>query len=94
MVRVWRNECLRVFHDRLINETDKELVSTLKMYQQMQKTNKQKTPRTQNKQKAKLQQQNLSLGEMKKYKTKTQFFFSVFFYMGFYRKIETNSGSQ
>ncbi|XP_052412947.1 dynein axonemal heavy chain 10 [Carassius gibelio] len=22
-VRVWRNECLRVFHDRLINETDK-----------------------------------------------------------------------
>ncbi|XP_069880965.1 dynein axonemal heavy chain 10 isoform X1 [Dipodomys merriami] len=26
MVRVWRNECLRVFHDRLINETDKELV--------------------------------------------------------------------
>lgn len=27
MVRVWRNECLRVFHDRLINETDKMLVS-------------------------------------------------------------------
>lgn len=27
MVRVWRNECLRVFHDRLINEVDKELVS-------------------------------------------------------------------
>uniref|UniRef100_A0A9L0IQP0 Dynein axonemal heavy chain 10 n=1 Tax=Equus asinus TaxID=9793 RepID=A0A9L0IQP0_EQUAS len=26
MVRVWRNECLRVFHDRLINETDKHLV--------------------------------------------------------------------
>uniref|UniRef100_A0A8D0HBM0 Dynein axonemal heavy chain 10 n=1 Tax=Sphenodon punctatus TaxID=8508 RepID=A0A8D0HBM0_SPHPU len=26
MVRVWRNECLRVFHDRLINETDKMLV--------------------------------------------------------------------
>ncbi|XP_039416979.1 dynein heavy chain 10, axonemal isoform X2 [Corvus cornix cornix] len=26
MVRVWRNECLRVFHDRLINEADKELV--------------------------------------------------------------------
>ncbi|XP_054568736.1 dynein axonemal heavy chain 10 [Eptesicus fuscus] len=26
MVRVWRNECLRVFHDRLINEDDKELV--------------------------------------------------------------------
>ncbi|XP_044296574.1 dynein axonemal heavy chain 10 isoform X1 [Varanus komodoensis] len=26
MVRVWRNECLRVFHDRLINETDKALV--------------------------------------------------------------------
>ncbi|KAG5280454.1 hypothetical protein AALO_G00060150 [Alosa alosa] len=25
-VRVWRNECLRVFHDRLINETDKTLV--------------------------------------------------------------------
>ncbi|TRY94050.1 hypothetical protein DNTS_011956 [Danionella cerebrum] len=25
-VRVWRNECLRVFHDRLINETDKNLV--------------------------------------------------------------------
>ncbi|XP_036382121.1 dynein heavy chain 10, axonemal [Megalops cyprinoides] len=25
-VRVWRNECLRVFHDRLINETDKMLV--------------------------------------------------------------------
>lgn len=30
MVRVWRNECLRVFHDRLINETDKQLVSTSK----------------------------------------------------------------
>ncbi|VFV23646.1 dynein heavy chain axonemal [Lynx pardinus] len=28
MVRVWRNECLRIFHDRLINETDKQLVST------------------------------------------------------------------
>uniref|UniRef100_A0A8C4TE89 Dynein axonemal heavy chain 10 n=1 Tax=Erpetoichthys calabaricus TaxID=27687 RepID=A0A8C4TE89_ERPCA len=27
-VRVWRNECLRVFHDRLINETDKTLVQT------------------------------------------------------------------
>lgn len=27
MVRVWRNECLRVFHDRLINEADKALVS-------------------------------------------------------------------
>ncbi|XP_048641449.1 dynein axonemal heavy chain 10 isoform X3 [Marmota marmota marmota] len=26
MVRVWRNECLRVFHDRLINKTDKQLV--------------------------------------------------------------------
>uniref|UniRef100_A0A8C5K168 Dynein, axonemal, heavy chain 10 n=1 Tax=Jaculus jaculus TaxID=51337 RepID=A0A8C5K168_JACJA len=26
MVRVWRNECLRVFHDRLINEIDKKLV--------------------------------------------------------------------
>ncbi|XP_007489994.2 dynein axonemal heavy chain 10 isoform X1 [Monodelphis domestica] len=26
MVRVWRNECLRVFHDRLINEFDKSLV--------------------------------------------------------------------
>ncbi|XP_074916070.1 dynein axonemal heavy chain 10 [Chelonoidis abingdonii] len=26
MVRVWRNECLRVFHDRLINEVDKTLV--------------------------------------------------------------------
>ncbi|XP_029909103.1 dynein heavy chain 10, axonemal [Myripristis murdjan] len=25
-VRVWRNECLRVFHDRLISETDKTLV--------------------------------------------------------------------
>ncbi|KAM4746443.1 dynein axonemal heavy chain 10 [Anableps anableps] len=25
-VRVWRNECLRVFHDRLIDETDKMLV--------------------------------------------------------------------
>ncbi|XP_076006843.1 dynein axonemal heavy chain 10 [Genypterus blacodes] len=25
-VRVWRNECLRVYHDRLIDETDKALV--------------------------------------------------------------------
>ncbi|XP_078467787.1 dynein axonemal heavy chain 10-like [Lampetra planeri] len=25
-VRVWRNECLRVFHDRLINKTDQALV--------------------------------------------------------------------
>uniref|UniRef100_A0A8C2AJS1 Dynein heavy chain 10, axonemal-like n=1 Tax=Cyprinus carpio TaxID=7962 RepID=A0A8C2AJS1_CYPCA len=28
-VRVWRNECLRVFHDRLINETDKITVCLL-----------------------------------------------------------------
>ncbi|KAL7749213.1 hypothetical protein RI367_005365 [Sorochytrium milnesiophthora] len=26
-VRLWRNECLRVFHDRLINDADKHLVS-------------------------------------------------------------------
>lgn len=26
LVRVWRNECLRVFYDRLINDKDKELV--------------------------------------------------------------------
>ena len=26
IVRVWRNECLRVFNDRLINDTDKQLV--------------------------------------------------------------------
>ena len=26
LVRVWRNECLRVFNDRLINVQDKELV--------------------------------------------------------------------
>ncbi|XP_021113286.1 dynein heavy chain 10, axonemal isoform X3 [Heterocephalus glaber] len=26
MVRVWRNECLRVFHDRLISKADKQLV--------------------------------------------------------------------
>ncbi|XP_068162278.1 dynein axonemal heavy chain 10 [Antennarius striatus] len=25
-VRVWRNECLRIFHDRLIDNTDKDLV--------------------------------------------------------------------
>ena len=25
-VRLWRNECLRVFYDRLINTTDKDLV--------------------------------------------------------------------
>ena len=25
-VRVWRNECLRIFHDRLINEKDKEFL--------------------------------------------------------------------
>lgn len=25
-VRLWRNECLRIFHDRLIDETDKALV--------------------------------------------------------------------
>uniref|UniRef100_A0A3B4UD57 Dynein axonemal heavy chain 10 n=1 Tax=Seriola dumerili TaxID=41447 RepID=A0A3B4UD57_SERDU len=27
-VRVWRNECLRIFHDRLIDETDKALVQS------------------------------------------------------------------
>ena len=27
LVRVWRNECMRVFSDRLVNETDKALVS-------------------------------------------------------------------
>ena len=26
VVRVWRNECLRVFYDRLINDNDKDLV--------------------------------------------------------------------
>ena len=26
MVRVWRNECLRVYYDRLINSKDKDLV--------------------------------------------------------------------
>ena len=30
-VRVWRNECLRIFHDRLIDETDKALVITNNM---------------------------------------------------------------
>ena len=29
-VRVWRNECLRVFFDRLINAKDKELVQVFK----------------------------------------------------------------
>lgn len=29
LVRVWRNECLRVFHDRLINEVDKKHVQGL-----------------------------------------------------------------
>ncbi|KAK2902109.1 hypothetical protein Q8A73_011855 [Channa argus] len=28
-VRVWRNECLRIFHDRLIDETEKALVQGL-----------------------------------------------------------------
>ena len=39
MVRVWRNECLRVFHDRLINEVDKQLVSPSQPTQQMQNSN-------------------------------------------------------
>nr|AML30863.1 axonemal inner arm dynein heavy chain 7 [Marsilea vestita] len=26
MLRLWRNECLRIFHDRLISESDKEIV--------------------------------------------------------------------
>lgn len=30
-VRVWRNECSRVFYDRLINDKDKELVQVPKM---------------------------------------------------------------
>ena len=28
-VRVWRNECIRVFYDRLINETDKAQVEVM-----------------------------------------------------------------
>ncbi|KAL2608307.1 hypothetical protein R1flu_026880 [Riccia fluitans] len=28
IVRLWRNECLRIFFDRLINEKDKEIVTT------------------------------------------------------------------
>ncbi|XP_019715984.1 dynein heavy chain 10, axonemal-like [Hippocampus comes] len=28
-VRVWRNECLRIFHDRLIDEKDKKMVQSL-----------------------------------------------------------------
>lgn len=31
-VRVWRNECLRIFHDRLIDETDKALVTLYDTY--------------------------------------------------------------
>jgi dynein heavy chain len=27
LIRVWRNECMRVFSDRLVNETDKTLVN-------------------------------------------------------------------
>ena len=27
LVRLWRNECMRVFSDRLVNETDRSLVS-------------------------------------------------------------------
>jgi dynein heavy chain len=27
MIRLWRNECMRVFSDRLINEKDKGLVN-------------------------------------------------------------------
>jgi dynein heavy chain, axonemal len=26
MLRLWRNECLRIFHDRLINQEDKTIV--------------------------------------------------------------------
>ena len=26
LVRMWRNECIRVFADRLLNDTDKKLV--------------------------------------------------------------------
>jgi dynein heavy chain len=29
MLRLWRNECLRVFHDRLISQSDKDLVQVL-----------------------------------------------------------------
>ena len=29
IVRLWRNESLRVFHDRLVNESDKDYVSKL-----------------------------------------------------------------
>ena len=28
-IRLWRNECLRVFHDRLIDEKDKDITQTL-----------------------------------------------------------------
>lgn len=28
-IRLWRNECLRVFHDRLIDEKDKEIIQGL-----------------------------------------------------------------
>lgn len=31
-VRVWRNECLRVFHDRLINAADKTAVQVRKFF--------------------------------------------------------------
>lgn len=27
LIRLWRNECMRVFSDRLVNETDRNLVS-------------------------------------------------------------------
>lgn len=29
MIRLWRNECLRIFYDRLINENDRHVVEVI-----------------------------------------------------------------
>lgn len=31
MIRLWRNECLRIFYDRLINDKDKDIFTVNKM---------------------------------------------------------------
>lgn len=32
MVRLWRNECLRIFYDRLINDGDKSIVEVILVF--------------------------------------------------------------
>ena len=32
VIRLWRNECLRIFYDRLINDSDRQIVEVIVLF--------------------------------------------------------------